>query len=256
MGVLLHDWQLDPPFAAIALAAAALLYALGLHRRARRRGGRMEAVWFAAGLATLVLALVSPLAAYDESLFWAHMLQHVLLLVIAPPLLLLGRPFATSQRAVPLAVRRPLAHVLVPRLKPLRSAAALPVALVLFSVNMFVWHVPALFDATLRSLPLHELEHALFLSTGLYLWAFLVGSRVPLPLRAAYASLAMIASWLLALALGLASSSFYADYSVADQHLAAGIMWVPGSIPFVLAVALYAYRWLGETAPVTAGGAA
>jgi cytochrome c oxidase assembly factor CtaG len=114
---------------------------------------------------------------------------------------------------------------------------------------MIVWHLPALFEATLRSAPVHELEHGLFLATGLYLWSFLVGGRVPLPARAAYASLAMIACWLLALALGLASSSFYAPYSVGDQHLAAGIMWVPGSIPFVLVLAIYVYRFLDEGPP-------
>jgi putative membrane protein len=250
--VLLHGWQLDPPFAAIGIVVAALLYAVGLHRRVRRRGGRTEAAWFAAGLATLIVALVSPLAAYDESLFWAHMLQHVLLLVVAPPLLLLGRPFATSGRAVPLAVRRPLARALVPWFKPLRAPAAASLALALFTANMVVWHVPALFDTTLRSTAVHELEHALFLVTGLYLWSFLVSRRLSRPARALYAGLAMIACWLLALTLGVASSSFYTDYSAGDQHLAAGIMWVPGSIPFVLAVVLSAYRWLEETtqAPV------
>jgi putative membrane protein len=251
---LVHNWQPDPPLAAIAVTA--LLYAFGLRKRARRRGKRAEAVWFAAGLATLVVALASPLAAYDESLFWAHMLQHVLLLVVAPPLLLLGRPFATSSRAVPLAVRRPLARVFVRGFMPLRAPAALRAALALFTANMIVWHIPAFFDATLRSASLHELEHALFLATGLYLWSFLVRGRIGLPVRALYASLAMIACWLLALVLGLASTSFYPAYSVGDQHLAAGIMWVPGSIPFVLAIALYAYRWLEQTAPSAARGAA
>jgi putative membrane protein len=247
--VLLHGWQLDPPFAAIGIVLGAGLYTVGLHRRVRRRGGHAEAAWFAAGLATLVVALLSPLAAYDESLFWAHMLQHVLLLVVAPPLLLLGRPFTTSRRAVPLAVRRPLARALVRWLKPLRAAAAASIALVLFTANMILWHVPALFDTTLRSTAVHELEHTLFLGSGLYLWSFLVRSSLTPPARALYASLAMIACWLLALTLGVASSSFYTGYSVGDQHLAAGIMWVPGSVPFVLAVVLYAYRWLEETTP-------
>jgi putative membrane protein len=134
-------------------------------------------------------------------------------------------------------------------LKPLRAPAAAALALALFTANMIVWHVPALFDTTLRSTAVHELEHALFLGTGLYLWSFLVRSRLTPPARALYASLAMIACWLLALTLGVASSSFYTGYSVGDQHLAAGMMWVPGSVPFVLAVMLYTYRWLGETTP-------
>jgi putative membrane protein len=254
--VLVHGWQLDPPFAVIGIVVAALLYALGLHRRVRRRGRHSDAAWFAAGLAALVAAILSPLAEYDESLFCMHMLQHVLLLVVVPPLLLLGRPFSTSGRAVPLALRRPLARALVPWFKPLRAQAAASLALVLFTANMVVWHVPVLFDLTLRSTAMHELEHALFLVTGLYLWSFLVGGRLARPVRALYAALAMIACWLLALTLGVASSSFYTGYSVGDQHLAAGIMWVPGSIPFVLAIVLYAYRWLEETAPSPVRGTA
>jgi putative membrane protein len=232
-----------------------MLYALGLRLRVQRRGLRAEAAWFAAGLATLAVALVSPLAAYDESLFWTHMLQHVLLLVVAPPLLVLGRPFVTTQRALPLTVRRPLARALVRRLELLRVLSAPAVALALFAGNMALWHVPALFDATLRSAPLHELEHVLFFATGLLLWSRLLGSRVPLPTRAFYASLAMIASWLLALVLGVASEPFYQGYSLADQHLAAGIMWVPASIPFIIAVSAFAYRWLDETAPAPVRGA-
>jgi cytochrome c oxidase assembly factor CtaG len=127
---------------------------------------------------------------------------------------------------------------------------------------MTLWHLPAFYDATLRWTWLHELEHVLFLTTGLLFWSRLVDSpplwsRLALPVRAAYATLAMVACTVLALVLGLGSSALYSGYAalesrpggisaVADQHLAAGIMWVPGSLPFVVAAALFAHRWLSE----------
>jgi putative membrane protein len=249
----------------ILIGAVTLLYALGTHGRPRQR-----AWWFVAGTAAVGVALASPVAAYDDELLWVHMVQHVLLLTVAPPLILLGWPGATSWRAFPLGFRRRTARAVARGrwFAPLRGAVrmltAAPVALALFVATMAVWHLPSLFDATLHSAAIHELEHALFFVTGLLFWSRLIDSpplwsRLALPMRALYASLAMLACWILALALGLAASPFYSGYAelasrpggisaLADQHLAAGVMWVPGSIPFVLAVMLFAYRWLDSGA--------
>jgi putative membrane protein len=263
----LSHWPLDPPLMAIALAA--LLYARGLNRRARRRRARAEAGLFAAGLAALVVAFAPPLASLSEELFWAHMSQHVLVLAVAPPLILLGRPGSTIWRALPLRGRRTTVHALVRGswAAPLRVAArwltAPPAALVLFCGVLVVWHVPALYDATLSSTAVHELEHALFLATGLLFWSQLIDSppfrsSLDFRRRALYAALAMSTGSALGLALAFASAPLYAGYAqlpsrpggvsaLTDQHLAAGIMWVPGSIPFAAAFIVFVYRWLGET---------
>jgi putative membrane protein len=253
---------------AFGIAVAATLYALGMRSRVHRRAATAQAVWFASGLFVLALALASPIAAYDDRLLWVHMVQHVLLLTVAPPLILLGRPGMTSWRALPLAFRRRTARALAqsrwsaPLRWAVRALTYPPVALGVFVAMMAVWHLSALFNATLHSGAIHELEHALFFAAGLVLWSRLVDSpplwtRLALPARAFYAFVAMVACTVLALVLGLASSPFYAEYSsldsrpggisaLADQHIAAGIMWVPGSLSFVIAVALFAYRWLGE----------
>ena len=265
----LTDWRIEPPL--FAIAAAALLYALGLRRRAsRRRGPHTEATLFAAGLLALVLAYDSPLAALDEELFWAHMTQHTLLLAVAPPLILLGRPWATIARALPLAVRRPVARGLARGAwsAPLRTAGRKltgpTAALALFTGTLVAWHVPALYDATLRSSALHELEHGLFLATGLLYWSQLIDSppfrsRLGSGQRALYATAGMAAGSILGIVLAFAPSPLYPGYAdlvsrpggisaLADQHLAGGIMWVPGSISFTAAIVFFAYRWLEETA--------
>jgi putative membrane protein len=265
----LTDWRLEPPL--FAIAAAAILYALGVRRRvSRTRRPRTEPALFAAGLGALVLAYDSPLAALDEELFWVHMTQHMLLLAVAPPLILLGRPWATIARSLPAGVRRGITLGLVRGAwsAPLRAAARrltgpMP-ALVLFLGTLVAWHLPALYDATLHSLAVHELEHALFLATGLLYWSQLIDSppfrsRLDYLQRALYATVGMAACSALGLVLAFAPSPLYPGYAnlasrpggisaLADQHLAGGVMWVPGSLSFTVAIVLFAYRWLDETA--------
>ena len=262
----LTDWRLETPLPTILLFA--VVYTIGLRRRANRRGAIAAAALFAAGLGALVVAFASPLAALDGRLFWAHMAQHVLLLAVAPPLILLARPWATSWRALPRDVRRQAARELVHGdwARPLRVAAPLlaspPVGLALFCAVLFVWHVPALFDAALQSGSVHVVEHVTFLAAGFLFWSQLIDSpplrgRLGYPARALYALIAVAAGTVLTLLLVLAPSASYAGYAdlvsrpggisaLADQRLAAGIMWVPGSIPFVAAALVFVYRWLGE----------
>jgi putative membrane protein len=260
----LTDWQLEPPSTTVLLFA--LLYAIGWRRRVSRRPARAEAAYFAAGIAALVLALNSPLAALDDELFWVHMTQHVLLLVVAPPLLLLGRPWSTVWRAFPLRLRRAAAQggLRLAERSSVRAgwrvAAAPETALVAFVATLAVWHLPVLYDATLRSAGIHVLEHMTFLVTGLLFWSHLIDtppvrSRLGYPARALYTTMAMAASWILAIVIALASEPLYEGYAqlesrpggisaLADEQLAAGVMWVPGSIPFVVAILVFAYRWL------------
>jgi putative membrane protein len=265
----LMDWQLEPPSTTVGLLA--LLYAAGWRRRPRRRAAhrhaaRRQAACFAAGVAALVLALNSPLAALDDQLFWAHMTQHVLLLAVAPPLLLLGRPGPTIWGTLPLPMRRAATQE-VRRLAERawaraawRIATAPTTAQISFVGTLALWHLPVLYDATLRSPALHLLEHQTFLASGLLLWSQLVDSpplrsRLGYPARALHATVATAASWLLAIALALGSEPLYQGYArlawrpggisaLADEQLAAGIMWVPGSIPFAVAILWFTYRWL------------
>lgn len=272
MGWLLRSssWPVEWPLAAVAVTA--VLYLLGGRSSATPGVARKRwrGVAFYCGLASLVVAVDSPVDAYADQLFWAHMVQHVLLMMVAPPLLLIGRPWPRLSRPLPLGVRRPLARSVLagPTLAPVRTglrwlAAPLP-SFVLFNATLLVWHLPALYDLTLRDGVVHNLEHALFFSTALLLWMHLVPGATGRPQlsegeRVAYGTAALLVSWVLAIVLGLAPDPVYGAYAslvhrpgglsaLADQQLAAGVMWVPGSVPYCVVLFVAAFRWLDPDA--------
>jgi putative membrane protein len=267
------DWSFDPPL--VLVIVLAILYWTGNRRTLapKRTGGerRWRSVSFYAGLAVLAVALSSPLDMLSEQLFWAHMVQHVLLLVVAPPLIILARPWIRLWRSLALGARQSLGRGLGQgaRAAPLRRfsrtiGSPLP-SFLLFSGVLLVWHVPAFFDATLRSSTLHALEHTLFFGTALLFWKQVLPSPplharlVPLH-RVVYLIGAMAVSWVLAVVLALAPRPLYDFYAheasrpggisaAADQQIAAGVMWVPGSITFFIVIFIYVHRWLMPPAP-------
>ena len=149
----------------VGLTVAAVLYALG---RRERDTFRCDACFYL-GLLVIVAAIDSPIDRYADRLFWVHMVQHVLLTMVAPPLILLGRPWPRSVRALPLGARRVIAR----SLHACRVLAAPIVAFILFNGILLAWHLPVLFDLTLRNGAVHDLEHALFLVTALLFWTHL-----------------------------------------------------------------------------------
>jgi putative membrane protein len=265
-------WTGDPALAWVVCAA--WLYWLGGRHIRRPRAtatDRWRTASFVAGLATIVIALDSPIDDLADKLLWVHMVQHILLLMVAPPLLALGRPWNRMWHGLPLHFRRRIARTVTqsPRWGPVRRAARAlgdPVpSWLLFSGTLIAWHLPGPYDATLHSQATHALEHAMFFGTGLLFWTRVIDSppwRSPLAdtARAVYVGLAMVVSWVLAVVLALATTPLYAAYAaeasrpggisaLGDQQLAAGMMWVPGSIPFTIALMFVAYRWLQPKQP-------
>jgi putative membrane protein len=240
------------PWPVPAIAAAGVLYFLGGRTMARPR--RWREASFYAGLVVLVVAIDSPVDWDAGRHFWVHMTQHVLLMMVAPPLLLLGRPWPRLIKPLPRGFRLPVAREVLAgaTLSPARGVTrglASPVpAFILFNGTLLAWHIPALYDLTLRDGPVHELEHALFVGTAMLLWVHLLPSKRPQlsdAARVAYGTGALLVSWLLAIVLGIAAHPLYSAYpSLTDQQIAAGIMWVPGSVPFCIALFYAAYRWL------------
>jgi len=266
-------WSLDPPL--VLVVDLAILYWLGDRRTvtpARKRSAqRWRSVSFYAGLVVLAIALASPIEILSEQLFWVHMIQHVLLLVVAAPLIVFAQPWIRLWRCLPLQTRRWLARNLSQgrRTAPLRSLSRVlggPVAcFAIFSLVLLAWHVPPLFDATLRNGTLHALEHTLFFTSAVMFFKQVIPSpplhaRLSAVHRVVFAIGGMIVSWVLAVVLALAPHPLYSYYAhltsrpggisaMADQQLAAGIMWVPGSITFLIVVFVYVHRWLLPSAP-------
>ncbi len=253
-------WSIEPPLAYVVIAAG--LYWAGGRRYRRSGQDPRRTVSLLAGLATIVIALESPLDGWADNLFWAHMFQHVLLLTVAPPLILLGRPWPRMWRALPLHSRTMIGRTLARAgwTAPLRALARPGPAWLLFNVTLVGWHIPGAYDATLRSGTLHDLEHAMFFFTGLLFWARVIDPgplrpRLLWPMRIAYVVGAMIVGWMLAITLVLVPHPLIPHYAalvhrpggisaLTDQQLAAGVMWVPGSVSYTVAMIIGVYRWL------------
>lgn len=259
----LTPWSWDPSL--IYVGVAAVLYVLGSRGGYRPRA--LQALAFYAGLLTIVIALDSPIDDYADDLFWVHMLQHILLLTIAPPLILLGRPWPRMWRALPFRPRTRIARSLAlsPTLAPVRALARPLTAWILFNATVVLWHIPAAYQATLQYGAIHVVEHSMFFFVGLLFWARVIDPgplrpRLVWPARIAYAAGAMVVGWMLAITLVIVPHVLYHHYAtlasrpggitaLEDQQIAAGMMWVPGSVAYAITFILGFYRWLEPDRP-------
>ncbi len=277
-------WRFEPWVVAL-LALSLALYLLGYARLARRTARqrtdaagptqrRQQLAAFAAGWLGLVAALVSPLDGLGAALFSAHMLQHELLMIVAAPLLVLGRPLAIWLWVFPPRMRKEVGSAFRrPALRGTwRMLSAPLMAWTLHAVALWAWHAPALFQAALERPALHVLQHFTFLASALLFWwtAFPVSSTRG---RAGYAMLALFTTMVHTAALGalltLAPGLWYPDYMepttalgldpLQDQQLGGLIMWVPGGIAYLAGGLVIASHWLLRQAgagATTARGAA
>ncbi len=240
------------------LLALSLAYGIALSHLWRSAGvGRLVARWQVAayygGVATLAIALLSPVDPLGGMLFSAHMVQHVLLIMVAAPLLALGAPAHTWIWMLPLYLRRRLAHwwVLRPYLRHTVRLLCLPIPIWLASaLSLWVWHVPRLYEAALDNDFVHALEHASFVATAWLFWGavFKLSSRSKMGNGVAILLLftAALQSGILGALITFARVPWYARYQsttagwgltvLADQQLAGVIMWVPAGLVYMVAM--------------------
>lgn len=267
-------WSLDPLVLA-PLLLAHCLYARGL-ADLRRRLGRTAPIlppWrvatFLAGGAALGVALISPLDELSGTLLGAHMVQHLLLVAAAPPLLVLGHPQIACLRGLPPRWRRGLARSpSARRVFEALGAASRPLpATALHGAMLWLWHAPGLFEAAAADPWLHRLEHLCFFGTALLFWRGLIGA-VGTPAGAAVGSAAALAtlvhSGFLGALLALSPvllypsstrwSSVWGLTPLEDQQFAGVIMWVPmGAIYLTAGLALAARLLEAPTRPLSPG---
>jgi cytochrome c oxidase assembly factor CtaG len=255
-------WNLDPVVIASVIATAAV-YLRGWRMASRRMPARFDArhlVATMAGLASIVLALLSPLDTLNDVLLQAHMTQHLLLMMVAPPLLWMGAPVAPLLLGLPKPVRRRVAMALsAPPVRALAHALTDPVvSWAAFVVSFWAWHVPVLYDLALDSEGWHEVEHACFFVTGLLFWRPVIlpwpsRSRWPRWAMIPYLALADLQNSALSAILTFSDRVIYPFYetvsrpwglsALEDQATAGVIMWVPGSLFLLLPIV-----WLVATA--------
>jgi cytochrome c oxidase assembly factor CtaG/ferredoxin len=254
------SWSLNWGLAGILLAALCI-YARGwLHGRTllhdQRDSGRLAA--FIAGVFLVFLALASPLDAFDSLFLSAHMAQHLLLMMLAPPLLLLGKPFVPMLRGLPKGfVKEGLAPFLAwPALKRAGSILTTPpCAWLLFALSTVLWHLPFFYELALQSSVWHGVQHACFFWSGIIFWWPILEPKK----HGGWPQWAFIPYLLFADIVNTALSAFfvfsgrllYPTYSIVrasnlsatdDQILAGLIMWVPGSLVYLVPAFLLTMR--------------
>jgi cytochrome c oxidase assembly factor CtaG len=235
------------------LAACAVLYAWGLVRahRARRPFPRLAPLAWSAGLAAIAGALLGPLDAFsDASLSW-HMVQHLVLIALAAPLLLFGAPVRLALAALPARSASRLARAL--RSAPLRIGGHPLVGLGLLTVALYGTHFSPFYERALEQPLVHDAEHALYLGTALLFWnpIFAVAPAphaVGHPLRILVLFLSLPASAFLGFALYVANRPLYPHYAgasgaLADQMNAGAVMWLSAGTPVVLALLWCVADW-------------
>lgn len=249
----MNDWNLDPLEISVLVLVGALYWRrAGTLARRGQPAPPLRRAAFAAGLATLFVTLASPLDTIgEERLFSMHMFQHLLLGDVGALLLVLG----LDGRLLRPLLRRRAVH-------RLRILAHPVVALPLWAASFVVWHVPALFDAALRSPVIHALQHSVFVALGMLMWAALVE---PLPgpawFTAPWKIPYVLGMWLVLLVLSQvfiwSGRVYYAPYAgdpalwglshLADQQAGGGVMLVESAFTMLPALVWVLLRVLGES---------
>jgi putative copper resistance protein D len=255
---MLTTWTFDPVVVGGVIVAGALY--VRADRRVRRRRGdlrfpRARRREFLAGLAVIVIALDSRIDAASATSFSVHMVQHLLLTMVAAPLLVLGAPVTLALLACSPADRRRLSAAL--RSAPVRAIGHPIVAWSLFFGVLWGSHLTGVFDASLRNDRIHALEHVAYLATAVLFWMPVVGrdpapSAPSHPARILYLFFAMASMAFLGLALFSANHVLYPTYAavegsakaLADQGVGGTLMWLGGMVLIVPALALVMLDWM------------
>ena len=257
------SWDLQP-WVIASLAVACFGYARGLRRLPPARRGRIFGAWrvaaFCAGIAVLAAALLSPLSSLDDQLFSAHMAQHLLLMLVAPPLLVCSRPIMAWMCALPTAPRHAVAGLWSRRRGLQRGTAMLmnPLSVwVLASATLWFWHLPAPYRWAAAHEGVHVLEHFLLFATSLMFWSVVIepyGRRqVAYGLCLMFVAAFSVQMGMLGAILTFAARPLYLDPGASlpwgfspldDQQLAGVVMWVPVGLVHLSTMAILFLAWL------------
>ena len=260
---ILAAWSFDPTIL-VAVLLPGFLYARGMRRWTAQP--RLMKPWqpyfFFTGLTLVFLALSSPIEALKDDLFLMHMVQHLLLMMIAPPLILLGAPTTPVLLGMPRAVRhyvvRPLMRSRIAR-TGYRGLTFPVVAWMLFVAALWFWHFfPGAYDAAVRNEGLHILQHLTFFGAGMLYWWTLIDPRplralLPYPIRMLFIGVTEFQIIALGAAITLRKDLIYSAYvdapglwgltSLADQQAGGATMWVGGVMMLMIVMVVTGFVW-------------
>ena len=239
-----------------------------------KQGARIARGWrlalYGAGLVTICLALLSPIDTFGSFLFTMHMVQHELLVMVAPLLLLLADPLPVILWGLPRRLRAVIGRLLIrgaPFRRILQAGTWMPVSWLLHVMTLWVWHYPAMYEASLRNEFVHDAQHLSFFLTGILLWwpivnpAPRVHGLVAYGFRIAYVLLAALQNTMLAALIALTERVLYPYYTAVprlwgltplqDQITGGLIMWIPGGMMYVITTLVLVARMLDREEQIT-----
>jgi putative membrane protein len=256
-------WTWDPLVLA-GLGVGVAIYTFGALRLWDEAGaGHGVSPWraaaYGAGIVVIAIALISPIDRASDVLFSAHMVQHELLMLIAAPLVVLGRPLIPALWALPRRARVRAWRATRPA-RVWRTVTSPVAALLVHAVTRIVWHAPALFDAALADERIHAIQHLTFFGSAVvFWWALIYGryGRSGYGVGVAFVFFTMLYSGLLGAVLSLGDHALYAHAEptlrwgldpVDDQQRAGLLMWVPAGVVMISVGLAILAAWLGQSA--------
>ena len=250
-------WSIHPS-TVIGIAALGALYLWAAHRL-RRQPSLAQKIYFFSGLLLMFVSLNGPIHDLsDDYLFSAHMVQHLLLTLAIPPLLLLGVPGWMLSGPLSSSFVRPAA----------RFFTRAPIAFVVFNLAIAVWHLPPFYNAAMANHNIHILEHLMFMVAAVLMWWPLLSQvpelpRLAYPGQMLYSFLMSIPMSIVAVYIAMSDHVLYPAYAAAprvlplspleDQLLGALIMWIPGGIIFYIIMTVVFFKWNARGEDSTAG---
>jgi putative membrane protein len=257
LSVLLLSWAWRPEII-LTLGLAATLHLMGRWRLKRRGAAQLVAAWRSAaylgGLVVLWIALMSPIDVLSGQFFFMHMIQHLLLVMIAPPLLWIANPMPFTIWGLPASVRLEVGRLLrqdSALRRAVRSLTTPGLVWLAFVAAVVGWHDPRAYDASLRSELVHDLEHLSFFGTAMLFWWHVIVAaphihkRLSRGVRIGYTLSVVPPNMLTGIAIAFASEPIYTYYTTAtrlggmsvlqDQMVGGILMWIPGSMMYLIA---------------------
>jgi len=264
----LFEWRFWPQII-LSLAGMAFIYGLGWHRLRQKGAYRLANGWrlasFLGGLAALWLAMISFIEVLQEFLFSVHMVQHLLITMVGPPLIMLADPLPFLMWGLPPDARRAVGLFLArksPFRRHLKRLTAPWLVWGLYVFFLWMWHTPSAYDAALRYEVLHILEHTSYFVTATLFWWHVSGStprlhgRTSYGLRMGFLLSALVPNEILGVVISLAGQPIYTHYTgvvrvsrlsvMDDQMLGGAFMWVPGGMMYALGAVVLLARKLDQ----------